>query len=302
MKKILSLLLVACMFLSFMLVLCSCKKNEQPKEELKTIYLPVKAVLNSAKGEYSIVAELGENNLYSKITAMGLGNLHSTTEMVYDSNCNAIKSTYTDFDGDVVVNENTYDSQGRVVKTVVIFNNGESTAIYESKYDEHGNVVELLLTTSDDSWSKEEYTYDSKGNMTKIIITYDDGSSSEVNYTYTYDSHGNLSEKTAIYDYLTCHYSYTYDSNGNAIKVVYTETYTYNNQTEETTFDITYDSNGNIIKIVSTNNSNEVNTYIFEYKKVTVPQNVKIDTNVEVESWYSRLNSMEPIVVEVVTP
>jgi YD repeat-containing protein len=71
------------------------------------------------------------------------------------------------------------------------------------------------------------------------------------------------------------------------IKVTGPGLFVSSNLEENSTYDLTYDTNGNITKIIVTNDINEKYICTFEYKEVTIPQEmIETDINISIESLY----------------
>ncbi|MGN0475372.1 MAG: DUF6531 domain-containing protein [Acutalibacteraceae bacterium] len=192
------------------------------------------------------------------------GNLSSVTDQenritkyTYDSSHRIL--TVVDPEGKTVVN-NTYDSEGRVVKQLDA-NKNVSTLKYESGKttvtDNNGNVTQIFyddlyrttkvinpdgsveLKTWDDASNKTsetdtagaviKYEYNSDGMVTKE--TREDGKSS----SYTYNAQNKITSYT---DFAGNKTTYAYDSKGNLTKVLYADgsaiEYTYNDNSQLT--------------------------------------------------------------------
>ena len=271
------------------------KVKEYEKEDVKTYYLPIKAVSSSSNGTCSIVVELGKNNLPSKQTNIRFGEVIGVAEMIYDSNDRVIRCTNKEPDGTIVlINEYTYDSNGNWGQCQVKEQNGDLMFTYKFKYDEKGQIIEELII--DKSFEeKVEYRYDANGNLIKKISSANGENESVTNYVY--DSNNNLIEmriSDSIYKY-----SYSYDSKGNLIKAVCPDFNTYE-LGAFITYEVTYDNNGNVSKVTSIDNSNNKITYTFEYKKVTVSKNVDIHIVDEITSMLGQLKSMDYIINAVI--
>ena len=120
-------------------------------------------------------------------------------EYTYDSHNNEIKresthsyvsDNYNSTDTTVYVTNNTYNTQGNLIKRVEFNSFGEVDRTYEYEYDADGNMLKNSCDYSYGDSRKTEYTYDKSGNIVKEVYTYSDNDvfTSE----YTYDEHGNV--------------------------------------------------------------------------------------------------------------
>ncbi len=163
-----------------------------------------------------------------------------TEERFYDSDKRLVKEVFTDFDGNIQAYEYTYDAAGNMIKRVVSDGDGissvsvyehnvngkcvrttcsygEKSDVYETGYNEDGNVIKHTGPLSCGSYVIE-YFYDEKGNRTKKITNGPDNSNVlPVEEEYSYDENGNLkrittkfpdglSSKAEYLDYLYFYY------------------------------------------------------------------------------------------------
>lgn len=269
-------------------------KEYEKEDETKTHYIPVKAVLDSSRGTCSVVIDFGENGLPSKETQTRFGELDALTEYIYDSKNQLIKSIFKGSDGKQTgSSEYTYDSKGNFKQSILKDSDGSVTTIFNNIFDENGQIIEMWYMDGDGTViGKYEYIIDSNGNLIKEV--YSDETTEEETL-YTYDSNGKLIERIQG-DFK---YTYTYDSKGNIIKVVAPDFYNYENYGKYITYNITNDANGNITKITATDASNKKITCTFEYKKVTVSKNVKVNESIETMFTQLRFMDTRPEVIPV---
>ena len=101
--------------------------------------------------------------------------------------------------------EYAYDSNGNCVKVITSFSEVVNT------YDKSNR---LIKSESDLGWV-EEYKYNEHGDCIEVLTIYSDGSSGTDEFSYEYDSNGNIIEKNEIGG---TDYHYEYDKNSNCIK------------------------------------------------------------------------------------
>ena len=179
------------------------------------------------------------------------------SEFVYDKNKNLIKTISTDGS----VREYTYDDDGNVIKDISY--SGETPMYgYEYAFDKKGNMIKktVLQNTNPDFDDLSmrftvDYTYDENGNLITALETTSGGSKYQIDYIY--DESGKLiREVNPIDDGMVTIVEYAYDESDKLLK----ETNYYN----EYVIDYTYDSNGNLIKEKRSGKSASLD-YTYEY-------------------------------------
>ncbi len=132
--------------------------------------------------------------------------------------------------------EYTYDDHGNLTKEIRKYADGEVDT-EEFVYNDKNQRVKAVYT---DEYGVKyaEYIYDERGDVVTYFYTDETGYKTETNYSYVYDSNGNLLEKATQNGHTE---NYTYDENGNVL------TKAYDGETAE---EYTYDSDGNMTKYV----------------------------------------------------
>lgn len=205
----------------------------------------------------------------------------TTVETIFNENYKPLKITTTvDSDSEPTINENSYDDDGNLIKSIttkgdkvlsagefvykngnlvkeVINNASSGTETKETEYDSDNNPVKVTFVDTDGRILVDEYRYDEKGTVIWHFHTMNNGHPTIKEYTY--DNNGNLlTEKCAYNDKLEYLHEYTYNEDGEilseigknkdgeiAIKYVYT-----------------YDENNRLIKKETQEFDKE---YIYEY-------------------------------------
>lgn len=167
-----------------------------------------------------------------------------------------------------VRNEQFYNAQGNLLKSISYNIDGTVQFSLEKIYDNNGNNIKT--TTSGDAAFGYEYVYDDKGNLLQEFNYNLDGTNS-LYKQYTYDSKGNrLSEEYWFSGVCTSKTINTYNSQGNIIEMC---TYDTNNHITKKV-KCTYDEEGNLI-LVSHFNGNEEFAYMTEsyfYDRIVVSE------------------------------
>ena len=193
---------------------------------------------------------------------------------------------------------NTYDKNGRLIKSVEVFKMGKETSkcvtkhTYDSKgrllketrsesgkdgfnesntfsYDKKGNVTKLVYRYEDEDGVEktiETYTYDSRGNITKYVsVDVDiDGEKSKSSATFAYDKKDRVIKASYSADLIKMKMSIEYDKAGNVIR----ETVSIGDGNKRTTVN-TYNKKDQLVKTVYTVVSKETGIGL-NYKEVTV--------------------------------
>ena len=186
-------------------------------------------------------------------------------EITYNESGLPSKIVYTSTDGDLTIDEYSYDESGKVVTYQNKPQGIDGTSVYNYTYDDAGNKIGEECTLYTGKKTNYSYTYDAGSNMTRLIFTTDTGHSETTDYVY--DAGGNLIRMDIFSDGISVGVvEYTYDSNGNLLEQVSTsssgskttESYTYDekgNLTEKRangyTYQYSYDENGNCIKVTN---------------------------------------------------
>ncbi len=196
----------------------------------------------------------------------------------------------------------TYDDEGRIIKKVTDWPNGETTT-EEYIYNEYGDVTKKTETNTQGTTSitDTEYVYEN-GIMVKKTTTCNEYSESKV--VYEYDSHGSKiheESKSVSRDYEYTYdelgrvatmlrnfdakqmFEYTYDENGNEIKRV---SYVPGVPDIKNTIEQIFDENGNVLQIVeSIDNGRSVYTTKHTYdERGNMLTNFKVDKNSETQT------------------
>ena len=154
-----------------------------------------------------------------------------------------------------IVNEYTSRIKGQ-------FKDKPKFKMYEYKYDNKGNIIELLKFFHDIIQNKQVTKYDDKGNIIEIII-YDVNGDIEKRETNRYNANGKLIEKNyyIINDSLYSQEINIYDDKDNLI-----EFYVITKGNISHRHKYKYDDFGNVIEDVYFDNSNEplaITKYIY---------------------------------------
>ena len=182
--------------------------------------------------------------------------------------------TYTYQEGDSPLTRTyTYDSDGKLVKTVMATAEEPNYSVEEFHYDAAGKLTGSSLKRIYD-YSPIEQKFDADGRLieatenlrniheynaeTGEYVTKDN----YVTYKYTYDAHGNL-VKFSEGDHAIFEYVRTYDANGNQTKYVVKM-----GDQEASTYTYTYDEHGNVLTETRTDPSGYTYTAAYEYKEI----------------------------------
>ncbi len=144
------------------------------------------------------------------------------------------------------VTEYTYDENGNVLTSVVTTTNDDGTVFVTTEtneYDENGNITHETYETSEGYKSEDIYEYDENGNTIHSTYTSSDGFSSES--TYEYDENGNQTLQRYVDSDYSSETVTIYNEDGYPIDVVNTTV-----QEGETIVDHTvntYDENGMLL-------------------------------------------------------
>jgi len=189
----------------------------------------------------------------------------------------------------------TYDSYGRLIKTVGQYIEGDiftyeykyndQNNIVEKKYMEEGTQYESITTYTYDNYGRcikseekdaydrlfiKSYKYDENNNIIEYNWNYDDGEEAGT-YFCQYDKNNNRLSKTQHFETVDDVFTYVYDENNDIIKKLrngelrYSYKYTYdknNNLTEK----ITYDSIVDPCEITTENYKYDKNNNLIWYK------------------------------------
>lgn len=282
-------------------------EEEQEFEEMKepeiiTVYLKVKETVDQDGDAWlSNECEYDDyGNEIKKTDYWSTGDLGGITETAYEYDAygrilkKAIQitgesgETYTSKEA-----EYEYDNKGKLLKSTTTYFNeedwiemmGETHSVYESEYDDRGNVVKMVSTsymvngpeeTDEDNY---EYEYDAEGRIIREIDIYSDGTKNTIEYEYDENGSQILYRSIVIYEDGTEEvivedktiYEYEYNEAGNVIK----RTYSIEGNTDKKHID-EYDENGNIIKSSQVWDDGYVETYLYEYIEMKVPDVPKV--------------------------
>lgn len=157
-----------------------------------------------------------------------------------------------------------FDKKGYLKKQTVLDSSWNTINIYKFKYNNYGDQIERTTIVSDAN----------KINKVTFIKTYKDSiliseKSSELPFLteYTYNSNGNIKEKTTISNWDSLNNSkrilfYNYDTTNNLQNIEESMVYSDGTKNILKTTTFSYDSNGKVVSIERTNSS----TYYFSYE------------------------------------
>lgn len=205
----------------------------------------------------------------------------TTVETIFNENYKPLKITTTvDSDSEPTINENSYDDDGNLIKSIttkgdkvlsagefvykngnlvkeVINNASSGTETKETEYDSNNNPVKVTFVDTDGRVLVDEYRYDEKGTVIWHSHTMNNGQPTITEYTY--DNNGNLlTEKCTYNDKLEYLNEYTYNEDGAVLSEI------GKNKDGEiaTKYVYTYDENNRLIKKETQEFDKE---YIYEY-------------------------------------
>lgn len=257
MKKIIALLLVICVVLSF----AACGKDNTPAEEKNTELVEmslVSAIYKDGKPDRKYeYDERGNEKLY--INYDEDGEVFIEESSIYDEMDNKIRSVYT-ADGKVSENDfkYTYDKNGNILLKLSKEDGDEYS--YEYKYDKIGNIKEFVLKENGIQQNKTKYSYDDNGNKIKEDM-YSRNGALVGSSVYEYDEKGNNTLNVFYYNGEERQKSvYTYDEKGNLIEDVY-----YEEGGEGSREKYFYDEKGNQIEWLSYFQGEFSGRYVYEY-------------------------------------
>jgi hypothetical protein len=272
---------------------------------METVYLLSKQTYYDENGDVEFYEEYeyddNGNNISVKWYSDGMMSSFDTYE--YDSNGNMIKLIYTyeneesvflyeydsngtetrstRYSGDIILEDNYYDSYGNIIDDFIYDDDGtlDYEMITDNEYDANGNLLKAKSYFSDDSESiieLMEYEYDDNGNCVVEIFRLGDESSTPYSTTENeYDLNGNMIKRTVtnykgFVDELE---ENEYNADGKILSNKYTsyndgvvdEEYSYSSQ-------YTYDANGNEISYISYNLDGSFDSHCeCEYIAIEVP-------------------------------
>ena len=183
--------------------------------------LPQKLVIKTSPSHVTYEYSYDERgNLIKEIYTDRLKNV-STSEYAYDTKGDMTSAIYTDSKGNSVYNHFIceYNENGKLTKKTHT-EDGKGTTSYEYNYDEKGNLVKTVVTYPDKNQSVYDYKYDDNGNVIRESHNYDYKNKYVVENTY--DEKGDLIKYvyTTPSGYThTKNYTYTYNTNGNLIRI-----------------------------------------------------------------------------------
>ncbi len=296
MKRIISLLLLACFFT---LCLTSCgamreaKKGRQYENALALIkdgeyeqayallkeigdyedakkylshfrYLPIEVTWEQRDTSESASFSYNDRDLLARLTTTSILGHTDTSEYAYDERGNLSKMdgpSYPDYGENKCTYTNTYDEKGRLSQTVKTVS-GKNVATTLYTYDGQGNLTEERTAYHLSGLTYvRTYAYDTAGRLTRYAYSYCDISEADV--VYIYDEKGNLIKETKTDKYGELYtYEYTYDETGNLTKK-FCRFYDYTNET----YEYAYDKEGKVTKRIYTNPYHDTVTYTYTYDK-----------------------------------
>ena len=189
------------------------------------------------------------------------------TEFFYDSEGNVVKRICTDSDNKQTFTH-LYYSDGKLMKTVVIYSFTEEKREINYEYDSQGRMIKQhyinpyneLITTQFvyDEFGNEilSFIFDRKSRLTEINIA---GVKTEI-FQYSTDNDQLLKHKILLNGKIYQLYTYDYDSNGNIIK----ETSHYK-KGKKSSIEKSYDENNNLIKEIITNEDGTIIVRQYKY-------------------------------------
>jgi YD repeat-containing protein len=213
MKKIVSLIVLACIFL---LCLTSCGGSKYDR----ALRLIEKGKYEAA---YELLEQLGDDEKAQKLK----NHFYYLPVACQD-----------DIDGETT--EWTYNENNLPIQMKTVHADGR-TILHEFTYDAKGNLTLHTYKANGATSFSQDYTYDANNRVARYIYTGASGNT-EV-YEYEYDANGNKIRESVTYDEKILISECVYDSNGNRIK----QTYTASNG-EITVYEYTFDANGNLTK------------------------------------------------------
>lgn len=174
---------------------------------------------------------LDENGNWQKVFWYINDNMHRSYDYSFDKNGNMLSETEYISDGSKFNHiENTYDSDGKLLKTTRTNYFGEETVYTdEYTYDADNKLIAETSRIDNELFILTEYTYDAKGNILteKAFNYYDDIKTAKELIEYTCDADGNILTEVR----------YSYNAEGKKeenIKIINT-----------------YDEHGNILTVTS---------------------------------------------------
>lgn len=276
--------------------------EEMKEPEIITVYLKVKETIDqdgytwlSHEYEYDDYGNEIKNTNYGSS-----GDLGEITETAYeyDANGRILKKAIhiTGESGETFTSEEAeyeYDNKGKLLKSTTTYfsdevwleMSGETHSVYECEYDDRGNVVKMVSTRYTANGPEEvdednyEYEYDAEGRIIKEIAIYSEDAKNIIEYEYDENGSRILNRGIVIYEDGTEEvigedktiYEYEYNEAGNVIK----RTYAIEGNTDKKHID-EYDENGNIIKSSQVWDDGYVETYLYEYIEMQVPDVPKV--------------------------
>ncbi len=210
-----------------------------------------------------VITPLGdvEQRQFNKINA---------TSMDWKDDLNGNRTSYTyDLYGNIVTKTDplgniwnySYVTGTDLLKSVI----DPSGVVTEYRYDDEGNLIEIVKDANGELKNTTSYTYDDSGNQTSITDPLGRAT------LFEYDSNSNLIKMQDSVGNIT---NYKYDDRGNKLSETnslgYTTTYSYDlmdhlvSMTDALNYTTTYkyDANGNLISVTDANGNTE--TYVYD--------------------------------------
>lgn len=164
------------------------------------------------------------------------------------------KTEFVYNDDGLIVKENCFNSEGKIIRAVILKYNEAGEEVERSTYDENGNLDRKEVTNYNENGKiAEKKTYKSDGSL-------------ESRFTCDYNQKGDMTFKYYNEDgELTLENNYIYDENGNTVQENSASTGAYLNYTSKQL--ISYDDFGEVIKRTSYVNGDlkSETTYEFEF-------------------------------------
>ena len=256
MKKVVSLILLACIV--FSLAACDLKKapEKDPKEERYEEacallekrdyesayalfldlgdykdaqkqaeyfrYMPVSHYVECSPEEETITytVTLNGSNLPETVVEEHSTGFKHTCSITYNEFGFITRRECSDTDGAKTAFEVTYDEKGNAVTEAITDKDG-NVSRFDATYNEDGKVIKAVTTNAPDYYLSYTYTYDDAGREIKVVYEVEDGSCVDEN---VYNEEGNLLKNTWTDENGSVTVTdYVYDEKGRLTDIIFTE-------------------------------------------------------------------------------